>query len=505
MKKYMLPLLVCALLICSCSLKEEPYGFYSEKNFYKTAADAEASLMYAYGTLTYLEYSRAVFFLGDMPTEELTTKSDATADNQDLNQWKVDNFKTNTTLENYFKYAFIGVNRANAVIQNVRDASFDESEKNQLLGEAYFLRAWNYFNLVRNFGLVPMHTTMVDELDETSTPLAKDLDEVYDLILGDCRTAAGLLPVYPTPVLGRTDRVAAQSLAAKAYLYVASAKESGVRLYSEMRRQAEEMYDSAAWFAGEVVNNQPTYGFQDDLLDIYDVDNPNGKEHIFTMSMDRSGTSEGQYSKISKMFIPYIDGATIYLRQGDTGMLIPSHDGWGEYRTTPTFYNSFETNDKRKTQLFVNRVYRGDGSVNVEYPGSLAYPFCRKYIDPNYDGDKTSTRPFLLRYSDVALIYAEAAGPTQKSYELINHIRNRAGLGNLTPNLSLADFRKAVIQERKFELACEGDYMYDLRRTNRIQSVPEAQSLTDDQCTFYPIPQAEINLNGSLRTVNIEQ
>lgn len=99
----------------------------------------------------------------------------------------------------------------------------------------------------------------------------------------------------------------------------------------------------------------------------------------------------------------------------------------------------------------------------------------------------------------MALIYAEAAGPTPKTYELVNYIRRRAGLGNLTPGLSIADFRKAVIKERKYELACEGDYMYDLRRTNRIQSVPEAQSLTADQCTFYPIPQAEINLNGSLR------
>lgn len=499
MKKTIITLLACTALISSCSLKEEPYGFYSENNFYKTAEDAEASLMYAYGDLTYLEYSRSIFFLGDMPTEELTTKSDASAENQDLNLWRVDNFKTNITLENFFKYAYIGINRANAVIQNVKGATFDESKKNQLLGEAHFLRAWNYFNLVRNFGLVPMHTTMVDQLDETSAPLAKNLDEVYDLILGDCRTAESLLSVYPAPVLGRTDKVAAQSLAAKAYLYIASAKENGVKLYTEMKRQSTEMYDSAAYFAGEVVNDQTTYGFQDNLLDIYDVENPNGKEHIFTMSMDRSGTSEGQYSKISKMFIPYIDGATIYLKQGDTDKLIPSHDGWGEYQTTPEFYNSFDNNDKRKTQLFVNKVYRADGTVNAEYPGTLPYPFCRKYIDPQFDGDKTSTRPFLIRYSDVALIYAEAAGPTAKSYELVNYIRHRAGLSDLTPGLGVDEFRKAVIKERKYELACEGDYMYDIRRTNKIQTIPEAQGLTQDQCAFYPIPQAEINLNGSLR------
>src|SRR3712207_9437493 len=78
------------------------------------------------------------------------------------------------------------------------------------------------------------------------------------------------------------------------------------------------MYDSAAYFAGEVVEKQTTYGFSDNLLDIYDVDKPAGPEHIFLMSMDRSGVSEGQYSKISKMFIPYVDGATIYLKQGSS-------------------------------------------------------------------------------------------------------------------------------------------------------------------------------------------
>lgn len=498
-KNKIISVLVGGLMLSACSLQENPYGFYSEDNFYKTANDAEAALMYAYGDLTYLEYSRAIFFLGDMPSEELTTKSDATAENQDLNLWKVDNFKNNITLENFFKYAFIGINRANGVIQNVENATFDEAKRKQILGEAYFLRAWNYFNLVRNFGLVPLHSSMVDQLEETSAPLAKDLDQVYDMILGDSRKAAELLSVNTSPVLGRADRVAAQSLAAKSYLYIASAKENGVKLYRDMKRQTEEMYDSAAYYAKEVVENQNTYGFESNLLDIYDVDKPTGKEHIFMMAMDRSGVSEGQYSKISKMFIPYVDGATIYLKQGNTDSYIPSHDGWGEYQTTKTFYDSYDPSDKRKTELIVSKVYRADGTVNAQYPETLAYPFCRKYIDPHFDGDKTSTRPFLIRYSDVALIYAETMGPTAKSYELVNFIRHRAGLGPLSPNLSKEEFRKAVIRERKYELAFEGDYMYDIRRTNKIHEIPEAQSLGEDQTTFYPIPQAEINLNPSLR------
>lgn len=498
--KVIISLLAGTLALGACNLDETPYGFYSEDNFFKTASDAEAAVMYAYGTLTYLEYSRTIFFLGDMASETMTTKSDASAENQDLNNWKVANFKTNGSLENFFKYAFIGVNRANAVIKKVPEASFSQEQKDRFLGEAYFLRAWNYFNLVRNFGLVPLHHSVVETVEQTSTALAPNMDAMYDLILSDCRRAAELLLIYDTPKIGRADRVAAQALAAKAYLYAASAKEHGVKLYTDMHRDATVMYDSAAYYAGEVIDKQSVYGFENSLLDIYDVEKARGKEHIFIMAMDRTGASEGQYSKISKMFLPYVDGATLYLKQGEKNEYIPSHDGWGEYRTTVDFYNSFDANDKRKTELIVDKVYKADGSVLGEYPGKLPYPFCRKYIDPKFEGDKTSTRPFLLRFSDVALIYAEAVGPTPKAYTLVNFIRNRAGLGILNPNLSKDDFRKEILKERSFELSFEGDRMYDLRRWNRIiTTVPEAVGLTEEQVTFYPIPQAEINLNGSLR------
>ena len=132
-----------AATLSSCSLEETPYGFYSEDNFYKTEADAEAAVNYAYGCMTFLEYSRSVFFLGDMPSEVLTTKSDATKDNQDLNNWKVADFPTNSTLENFFKYSYIGINRANAIIKKVPGCDFDQCVKDQYLGEAYFLRAYN--------------------------------------------------------------------------------------------------------------------------------------------------------------------------------------------------------------------------------------------------------------------------------------------------------------------------------------------------------------------------
>lgn len=491
-------ILTMALIMSAfaCDLNEEPYGFYSEENFYKTASDAESAVDYAYDALTFLEYSRAIFYVGDLPTEECGPKGDETADNQNLDKWQVGTFNTNRMLGNYFKYAYIAVNRANAVIKNVPNGKFDQELKDRYLGEAYFLRAWNYFNLVKNFGRVPMHTSVVETVSQTAAPMAKDLDEVYDFIIADAEKAIELLKI--NQALGRADKVAAQALLSKVYLYIASSKEHNVPLYTAMNKDVATMYQLAAKNANDVITGQSVYGFENNLLSIYDVEKPLGKENIFLLSMDRTGATEGDYSKISKLFIPYIDGATIYLKNPDN-TYTKSHDGWSVFQTLTGFYNSFDNSDKRKTELFVATTYDASGAVSAQYPGKIVYPFTRKYIDPNFIGDKTSTKPFLIRFSEVALTYAEAAGPTAESYAIVNQIRNRAGLGNLAPGLSTENFRTAVWNERALELAFEGNRLYDLRRFNKVtQVVPEASGITAEQAAFYPIPQTETDLNTGL-------
>jgi starch-binding outer membrane protein, SusD/RagB family len=491
-------IITIALLMSAfaCDLDEKPYGFYSEDNFYKTASDAESAVDYAYDALTFLEYSRAIFFVGDLPTEECATKSDESVDNQNLDKWTVSSFSTNRMLTNYFKYGYIAINRANAVLKNVPNANFEQDLKNKFLGEAYFLRAWNYFNLVKAFGRVPMHTEVVETVSQTSAPLAKDLDEVYDFIIADTKKAVELLKV--NQALGRADKVAAQALLAKVYLFIASAKEHNVPLYTAMNKDVNEMYQLAAKNSNDIITGQSIYGFENNLLNIYDVEKPLGKENIFLLSMDRTGATEGDYSKISKLFIPYIDGATIYLKNPDN-TYSKSHDGWSVFQTKTDFYNSFDNSDKRKTELMVATTYNASGEVSAEYPAKIAYPFTRKYIDPNFIGDKTSTKPFLIRYSEVALTYVEAVGPTPEAYAIMNQIRTRAGLSNLTLGLSVNDFRLAVLNERAWELAFEGNRLYDLRRFNKVkQVVTEASGITAEQATFYPIPQTEIDLNPGL-------
>ncbi len=497
-------LVAAAALLGACSLEETPYGFYSDKNFPSTEADAEAAVLYVYDAINYIEYSRAIVFLGDMNTDELEPKGDAAQSTQDLDGWKMNNFRNNTTLGNYFKYSYITINRANAVIKNVGAMELDESFKNRYLGEAYFMRGYSYFNLARNFGRVPVHTSVVETLQDSQAALAPSLDAIWGRIIEDLETACGLLTYLKTPETGRADLAAAQSMLAKTYLHLASAKANGVPEYADMDFTADDYYAKAAEWAAKVVLNgeQTTYGFSDNLADIYDVEKPTGPEHIFIMSMDRTGASEGQYSKISKMYIPYIAGGTVYLKEND-GSLSPTHDGWGEYRTTDAFYASFESGDRRHDELIVSEVYDKDGNAVASLAdGKLPYPFCRKYIDPQFVGDKTSTRPYLIRYSDIALVYAEAAGPVDDAYRLVNFIRSRAGLGDLAPGLSVQDFRKAVLNERISELAFEGNICYDLRRWNLLHtkvSAAVSQGLTAEDMLFYPIPSIETDLNPNIK------
>ena len=502
--KKSLAFILAALCLAACNLEEKPYGFYSEGSFYKTEADAQAATMYIYDAINYIEYSRAIVFLGGMNTDELDPKGDATQSTKDLDSWSMNNFRSNVTLGNFFKFSYITINRANAVIENVPGMAIDEGLKERFVGEAYFMRAYSYFNLARNFGRVPIHMHVVTSIDDTAAGLADSLDELWGYIISDLEDAIGLLPYYTKPEPGRVDKAAAQGLLAKTYLYLASAKEYQVPQYKDMSFDVDSYYAKAAEAAAGVVDNplQTTYGFDPDLMHIYDVQYPDGPEHIFIMSMDRTGENEGQYSKISKMYIPYIAGGTVYLKQGDTEEFIPTHDGWSEYRTNINFYNSFEAGDLRKDWLICKEVYDAQGNVSASYPGSLSYPFCRKFIDPGFVGDKTSTKPYLLRYSDIALTYAEAAGPTEKAYEMVNYIRHRAGLGDLTPGLSKQQFRQAVIMERVFELSFEGNITYDMRRTgllHTITALAEQGITSEEDVVFYPIPSIETDLNPNIK------
>lgn len=486
-----------ACTIVSCSLEEVPYGFYSTDNFYKTEKDAESGLMYAYNALNYLEYLRGIWYIGDIPTETMYAKSDEPGDIHLLDNWT---YNSNTELTwYYFKYCYIGLNRANTVISRVENCAIGDTAKNRILGEAHFLRAWHYFNLVRTFGVVPVVTEPIVRLEQTTPSLATNTEEIWELIFSDLKEADRLLTV--NKVFGRADKVAAEALLAKAYLTVASGKDYNAPGYRTLSYDPETYYELSAEYARKVINDYiEDYSFDENLRHIYDVDAPDGPEHIFIMATDRSGTDEGMYTKLPLQFLPNNSSVPLYIKYGDGSLQKANGNGWGVFIAEDKFVDSFLATDKRRTELIHKQFYDQYGASVTIASGAKYYSV--KYVDPDFIGERTSARPYLLRYSDIMLVLAEAAGPDE-GYPIVNRIRTRAGIPAIAPDLDIQAFRKEVIKERALELAFEGNRLFDLRRTGTVTTtVTEASRMSEESAAFYPIPQREIDLNPNVEKEN---
>lgn len=492
-------MLAMSLGITSCDLDEYPYGFYSDENFYTSEEDATSAMYYAYNALTYQENATGMFYIGECASESTDLKSGedgANPGSQGLDEWTTHLSTTNTVLETYFKYQYIAINRANAVIYNVEGSeTLDQDACSDILGEAYYLRAHCYFNLVKNYGLVPIHTEMIQSITQTEASKAASMDEMYNQIIADLTKADELFTSY-TQSAGRANKAAAQGLLGKVYLYAASSKESGVPYYTDMAASADEMYALSATWSKKVLdaseNGSSPFGLASTLEEIFDCNNENCSEHLFLINFDRTGSYSGNYSNILMYFTPNNGGTAYYTYYN--GSLISSYFGYEVFQTTDEFYATFDDTDKRKTDIMSEIMYGSDGSELA----TADFPFTLKYMDPDHSGEKTSSEPILLRFSDVALNYAEAVGNDDAGW--VAKIRARAGLGALTAS-STSDFRDLIIQERAWEFAFEGNRLYDLRRKGLVSEVDAkaaAQNLTAEQEAFFPIPQRELDLNTSL-------
>jgi hypothetical protein len=501
LKKYIYGTFLFSAILSGCQkLEEKPYGLVNTGSFYKTEADANSALAYAYAILPEVGYySRGYYIITELPTENLTQKGDAGVSNFELDEIRTT--PNNSDLDNLWTYLYRGIARANAVIKNVPDVQgITEAGKNQIVGEGYFLRALHNFNLVRLFGEVPLRTEVIADAEQV--PLAKSsLSDIYALIEADLKIAEGLMSAAKNKE-GRANKVAAQALLAKVYLHLASSKSYNSPGYAFVA-DAESKYTEAKNYAAKVINEQSVFGFTNILVDIYNTAlykaTGSVNEHIFDAAVDRLGVREGEYTKLPNMFIGSDRPMTIpYDPSNPASPVINIGQGWNHFRTEAGHYNSYANNDKRKTDLIVSS-YTNSGTVYNLDINSASRPFSRKFIDPGRDADKMNANSPVIRYSDILLVYAEAAGPTE-GYAAVNRIRTRAGLGNLPPALGVRAFRDAVVQERAWELAFEGNRLFDLRRTNGMEKMAQDYGKTiTSGAYFFPIPQRELDTNPLIK------
>ncbi|QHT69004.1 RagB/SusD family nutrient uptake outer membrane protein [Rhodocytophaga rosea] len=487
MKKHFLHILTAGLLtLTACELDETPYSSIYTDQFYKTSQDAESALLAVYGIIADLYAGPAPLMVSDFSADQVYPRPVVGRDtytlfSYDPNYTTVKSFsRVNESPQQIWSSCYAGIEKANWVIARVPEVSMDENRKNQILGEAHFLRAFYYWMLTKNFGDVVLKTT--PSISEAEAIVGKNTQaEVYQQIYSDLEIATASLPSYTAAMeKGRPSKEVALAMHAKAALY-------------------NQDWAVAQQKAQEVINSNK-YTLMPDVKDVYNVAKEDVARQENMWAFEAESTNPGRTSQIMGLYGPPNSNSPEY---GKTT--------FGSIFVYPAFYASFAANDKRR-QLMDTTYINTKGQVVPQKDVTPITPkgiLVKKYQDPNSVASNHANNIPILRLADVYLIAAEAEtrqnGPSATAYANINAVRRRAGIDDLPEGLSQPDFINAVLQERSWELFGEGDRWYDLTRTNTFLTVASA-AVNDVFKTrspqakhrYFPIPQDEINSNPKL-------
>lgn len=387
----------------------------------------------------------------------------------------------------YWVSSYKGIGNANLVIAKVPAIAMDEVTKKKALGEAYFLRAHYYYNLVRIFGKVPLITEPVELASTTLYPEQATEEAVYQQIVADL-TAAEAAGLPFTDPSGRVSTGAVKSLLASVYLTMA-----GYPL-----QKGAEYFKKAADKANEVItaNQFSLFTTYDDL---HSPAKKNVGENIFMVQFATNIQPSGWQTSI----IPYNQGISAY--SDETGAIFVNKE----------FVESYQPGDLRaKEKQFYYRSYTLSSNRNttVDLGGYYIY----KHFDTqaHLTTANSDLNWPLIRYAEVLLTYAEAAnevsGPTADAYEAVNKIRRRAQLADLT-GLTKEQLREAIWKERWYELSFENKTWFDMARLRKAFNVSTKAfdnfvghkfsygPVLKERELLFPIPTAEIRNNSKLK------
>ncbi|WP_460982391.1 RagB/SusD family nutrient uptake outer membrane protein [Spirosoma fluminis] len=461
---------VSLFIVSGCEVLDQiPASSFTPDNFYKNAEDARAAVSSVYDPMNNSNmYAQVMWILQDQATDDSEWGGGRSTANQAKNDLDKHTFTPATsTFQSIWSTAYQGINRANAVVERVPGIPMDETLKARYVAEAKFMRAFYYFTLVRLFGGVPLVVQETKSLNNLNVSRAS-VDDVYKQVVQDFTEAENVLPAkYTGADIGRATKGAATAFLAKVYL-------------------TRQDWANAAAKAKQIID-AGTYDLWTTYPEVFLIANKNGKEAIFEMQALGGGFNEGSWMQ---------------------GYMRPPFDrvsgvaGFGDDPPTENLYKTYSAADKRRDVTL--KLYSATGTPAA--PASISFPcYVYKYLDPSATANAEGSNNFpILRYADVLLMYAEALneqnGPTADAYAAINRIRKRAGLADLS-GLTKAEFRDAILLERRLELAFEGHRWYDLARTGRLVEAIKAQNPTivvPATHILYPIPQTERDVNPQL-------
>ncbi len=473
-------LLVVAMLIpTSCSddlLDQVNSNTVSTGTFWRNADDARLAVNGMYHPIT------NTFFWGRIVHTGAMLRSDV---------FNVRPFGPNTAMSTFqgeagaarwsaeiwqepFKAAF----RANSILENVNESNVpDAAERNGILGQAYFMRAFSYWYLVNLYGGVPLVTKSPETDEEFFAPRAS-ADQVWDQIIADLTAAEAALPAsWEGNDIGRPTSGSALGLRGKSHLYRGN--------YA----------DAASDFVKLVGTNRYSLLPADRYHENFDATNENNEESVFELQyLGVDAFAWGvDIPGVGTMGNFHIDYAP------------PSKSPDLSHYVNSWVKNLFEANGE---------TVRRDQTLAYDYPGSTGYGgtefltdfaddiqlatddgmepiFTRKYAgmdigvrdDVDFLGTNVGNNWRIIRYADILLMHAEALneqGMPDQAMPFVNMVRERAGVTPLGSGMSQADMRQAIIDERVLELTGESHRFFDLVRWGLADEYMGATSLHGD-------------------------
>jgi hypothetical protein len=526
LKTYFIPALVFSALVLLFSCNADKLELTNPNNlspdtYFQTAAQVQSAVDAVYGSLqTTGMYNRGMWYGNDNMSHENTCNPQQEADKR---QWLNFTFDANHSLtEAYWNSCYRGINKANFVINNatlineVPDAFLSQVMKDKYIGEAKFLRALYYFNLVIKFGDVPLYLG-VDPIENDGlarTPKA----EVWAQIEADCIDAAAKCRSKADEVAGRATKGAAWALLGKARLY-------------------QENYTGAL----EAFNNITGYSLEPAYFNNFMEETENGPESLFEVqfsiqagyssqwSSDRTDqglnetTFRGQEYGCLNWFNVFVseDLWNEFETAADNGVKTDPRRGYCAYQTGDLYFNNTLT-------ITLDPLIEDFNSVTTSYTrrGWRKYQnYYKAASEGAIAGNCSGINMKVIRYADVILMKAEAeankpSGSIAAAVALMNQVRARADVdlplyGSVEMNVhypvaTLPQFMVALEHERKVELCGEQVRFSDLVRWDRLAafmtevkpSCPKADQaalvFSAPKNLLWPIPQKEIDVNNNI-------
>ncbi len=505
---------------CNDWLGEDSPGSTKLDDFFTSGAACIQTINGCYTPLAW-EYNNSYFsewYIGDIASDDALKGGQNVADGADA--YDIDNFKTNANnniILDYYRAKYQGIIRCNLALDKVGAYEPDETlsleRKNCLLGEAYFLRAFYYFQLVRVFGGVPLINEVLDSSERWKQPRAT-VEEVYTSITDDLKQAEKLLyakSAYAEDDLGRATRGAARAMLCKAYLYIKD-------------------YDNAYLWGKKFVDEEYTageYSLCGNYADNFTLAGENGPESVFEIQYAADPTSDyGEGFGFTRGTF-----STILTRPRMSSL--GSNSGWGWNHPTQNLFNEFESGDIRREVSIGVPDEASLQEVEVTYLGTPYYNNKTAYSEggtfPAIDHHSRGALNYrLIRAADVLLLYAEAALESGKDVNAakwaLEEVRSRARACASTADAlpafpgyrgysdDTASLRDAIRHERRVELAMEGHRWFDIVRWGIAAQVmdkdsgtygrSESEEARAEMASFipgkhelFPIPAEEIALN----------